>query len=444
MLQTIERPSQITTPAAAPRKTPSRAIGYFLDLLLVISFAAVAAAGAHWLQSKMDVRLDDHRTGDEVYFNADIPRVFSHMTDRNSDHFRIKVHPLFLIVAYPPTLALQRFAHLPPPVAVRAVIASVAAVWTVMIFGILRLSGSRRGDAVLFTLLALSSAAAIMWFAVPETYTFGGVSLMLPLMLLAFARHRKPAWWMFVAASAASLSMTVTNWMTGILAAAFSLRRGPAVRATIYAFYAVVTIWGIQQIFFRNTPFFLDFAVERHVMLRKEWGGPTHNLRSALFSGFVIPEVKSVGLPANPATKEPARPDYKILTVQLSQVGSGSPWGIIVAGGWAALVLTGLVGLLLSKEHPAFRAALGLALLGQLVLHTIYGEEAFLYSLHYVPLFVLVAAYAARTRARPVVLVLTGCLIIGAALNNFRQFKLMAATLHGHCDTHQLDPEPGA
>jgi len=444
MLQTIERPSLVVTRPELPRKTPSLWLGYILDVLLTLAFAAGAGAGARWLQSKMDVRLDNHRTGDEVYFNADVPRVFSHMTDRKSDHFRIKVHPLFLIIAYPPTAALQHFAHLKPHVAVRTVIASAAALWTVMIFGILRLSGSRRPDAILFTLLALSSAAAIMWFAVPETYTFGGVTLMIPLMLLAIARRHKPAFWMFVAASAASFSVTVTNLMTGILASAFGLSKSRAFRATVYAYFTVVTIWGFQQAFFRDTPFFFDWAVERHVMLRKEWGGPTHNLRSALFSGFVIPEVKAVGLPANPATKEPGRPDYKILTVQLSQVGSGSPWGIPVAAGWALLILTGMIGLIISKEHPAFRAAIGLALFGQLVLHTIYGEEAFLYSLHYLPLFVFVAAYAARTKLRPYVLGLTVILIAGAALNNLRQFNRMATILHNHCDQHQHDPEPGA
>ena len=68
-------------------------------------------------------------------------------------------------------------------------------------------------------MLGLGSAGAVFWLTVPESYGLGSITLMLPLALLAAGAWRRiPAGW-WVAASAASLSITVTNWMSGLTAA---------------------------------------------------------------------------------------------------------------------------------------------------------------------------------------------------------------------------------
>ena len=406
------------------------------DSLLTFILIIAGVAGSLYTQSRIDDRLYYRAAGEEVYFNADVPRVFENMTDRKSDHFRTKVHPLFLMASFPPAFVLEKGFNLSPERSVQLVVAAAVGVWISMVYLVLRVSGSRMPDAFILVLLLSSSGAAIVWSAVPETYMFGSISLLVPLLIVAAGRYVKIDWKCYVAASAFSLSMTITNWMSGLLMSALRMPPKTAFRISVYAFYAVVTIWGVQQAIFKDTPFFLDPTVERHVMLRNEWGGPGHNLTSALFHGMITPELKSIPLPANPGTDAGVREDYLITTLQLSQPGSAGTVGRIAVGVWVLLLVGGVAGLVLTKGDGEYRIMLGLLLLAQIGLHTIYGEEAFLYSIHYMPLFILLLAWGARTKARPVVLGLAGLLVVLAAYNNINQFNNLAAAIHKHCEIH--------
>ena len=329
---------------------------------------------------------------------------------------------------------LNKALHLDMAHAVQLTIAAVAGLWLATFYGVLRVTGSRQLDAIVFTLLLCSSGATIVWFAVPETYLFGSLSLLLPLLLVGASYYRKFGWKTYVAVSAFSFSMTVTNWMAGIAATFVSLRRRRAIRVTIYAFYAVVTVWGLQQAIFKDTPFFLDPSVERHVVMRKEWGGPANNFRSMVTHAMVLPQVQWMRLPGNPGAVD--RGDYDIMTLQLSTPGSATAVGKPAVGIWAVLLLIGGFGLIATAQQGRTRLVLGALVLGQLTLHTIYGEEAFLYALHYMPLLVLLAAWGARTKARPAVLGLAVVLIGLATFNNVRQFGTIAQGVTAHADRH--------
>jgi hypothetical protein len=111
------------------------------------------------------------------------------------------------------------------------------------------------------------------------------------------------------------------------------------------------------------------------------------------------------------------------MTTQASIPGSGSLWGTIAVVLWTALLGLGLWGLFSVKQHPKLRLVLGLTLLGQLLLHTLYGSETFLYALHLAPLLVMLAAFSLLTRARPLALVLAAMLVLTAGVNNSLQFQ---------------------
>jgi hypothetical protein len=93
-----------------------------------------------------------------------------------------------------------------------------------------------------------------------------------------------------------------------------------------------------------------------------------------------------------------------------------------------------------NRPNRRFFTVLGMVLAGQLGLHLVYGgEEVFLYSLHWVPLLVVVAAGATLTPARRLAVALAGALIVCAGINNRRQFdsaigylERYAATLEAH------------
>ena len=84
-------------------------------------------------------------------------------------------------------------------------------------------------------------------FCVPETFPFGAISLLIPmLMLAAGARYRLPGW-TTVVASVGSLSITSTNWMAGLLVAAIRHRWKLAVRLSVYALLIVTVLWACRK-----------------------------------------------------------------------------------------------------------------------------------------------------------------------------------------------------
>lgn len=414
--------SPVSHLAEASSACPARTRALWLDVLL----AVMVACAATWLAAWGATRVSPFAyspAADDVYFNADVVRVVNNMTDRYSDHFRIRVHPLFLIIAYPPTKAVQLLLHLSPQRSAQLVVAGAAGLWACLLFAILRLIGCRRFDALLMLAVACSSAAALFWFTIPETYALGSLSILLAVGVVALVKYRPLPGWAYVVLGTATMGVTITNWMAGLVAAwvRFGARRTAMV--ALHTFYLTVTVWGVEQAVFRNTPFFFDFFVERHVVDRQEWGGPLHRAGSIFFHSMVMPAYTEMGMPANPATGAPPRPDHRIMTAQLSRIGSGGAWGLVGIVAWGVLLGAGLWVLCRGKVDVKFRLMLGILIAGQVGLHLVYGEEAFLYSLHYLPLLVLAAALATRTRARALVLTAAGVLLICNVVNNVRQFQ---------------------
>ena len=110
------------------------------------------------------------------------------------------------------------------------------------------------------------------------------------------------------------------------------------------------------------------------------------------------------------------------MVTQTSRVGSGSLYGAAAAGVWSAILGLGFWGLISSKDNRQLKLVLAITLLGQFMLHLLYGQETFLYSLHFAPLLVVLAAFSTMTRARSLALTLTGILVVLAVINNFQQF----------------------
>ncbi len=389
--------------------------------MLVFVLAAVAGLASYQGAELLNPVIFNQQAGD-VWFEADIPRVFANMTDRESNHYRTKVHPLFSLIAFPLVYAL-RTALLEPITAVRMVIATVASVWISLLFILLRLIGCRRFDAILFSVLAATSAAAVFWFVVSETYPFGSLSILLALCLVAVAPYQKlaPLWYVLV--SALTLSFTLTNWMVGILATILNNSWKRSLQITVNALFLVVVLWGLQKFIFRTAAFFLVnsagspvFDEEKKYMLRPETGGLLQVVESFVSHTMVMPTIKVVSDKYSP-------PHWPIMLTQASPPGSGSLWGAVAVVLWTALLGLGLWGLFSARQQRKLRILLGFTLLGQLALHAVYGEETFLYSLHFAPLLVVLAALSTLTRARPAALLLAGMLVLSAGVNNGLQFN---------------------
>jgi len=398
---------------------------YWLDILIVTFLAVVAIFAFYWGTQLVDpviFYLDD------VWFESDIPRVFSNMLFRWGDHYRTKVHPLFSLIAYPPVYGLT-ILGIEPITAVNIVIAAVASLWLSLLFIVLRLIGCRRFDAALFSVLAASSAAAMFWLIVPETFSFGSVSLLLALGFIAVAQYRDlPSLW-YVAVSALTLSFTVTNWMAGILTTIVNHPWKRSLQITINAFCLVVVLWAVQKRIFPTAVFFLGDREEEQYILKPEAGGFLQVAKAFVSHTIVMPAVEVI---------EKFDPSEKLLSIQFSVPGSGSVWGAVAVGLWTALLGLGLWGLFSARQHRPLRIVLGLMLLGQLALHTVYGDETFLYALHFAPLLIVLAAWSTLTPARPLALVLASMLVFCAGINNASQLGKAITFLSSHAPLHHL------
>jgi hypothetical protein len=181
----------------------------------------------------------------------------------------------------------------------------------------------------------------------------------------------------------------------------------------------VTVLWGVEKIIFPSAQFFASHVTaEMPFVLNELSAGPLRVVGSFVFHSIVMPSIH-MGLLVCAFDSGPER----LMVTQLSLPGSGSALGMMDVVIWTVLLSLGVWGLVSMNGHRSFRIVLGLTIVGQLVLHLLYGEETFLYSLHFAPLLILVAALSMLTPARIVALPLAVALVFGIAVNNGLQLR---------------------
>jgi hypothetical protein len=394
---------------------------YWQDILIIISLAIAAAIVLTYATKQINPVIYQR---DNTWFGADIKRVFDNMSDRGGDHYRTKVHPLFSLISFP-LVFLLKLAGLETIAAVNTEILIVACLWISALYVLLRLVVICRFDCVLFSILGSIGAAAIFWFTVPETYSFGSLSIIIGLCLAAIIEYRQVAQSWYVGVSALTLSFTTTNWLVGIATTFVSHPWKKALQITVNAFCVVVLLWSVQKVIFKTAVFFLGDREEKRYLFLAGSGGPLQVLKSIVAHTMVMPAINIL-----PNKSQPM--GLPLLSTQASTPGSGSIWGLVAVVLWTALLGLGVWGFFSTNKHLKLRLVLGIVLLGQGLVHMVYGDETFLYALHFLPSLLLLAAFSLLTPARLVALGLAGALIVCAGINNGLQFKQATDILYDH------------
>lgn len=300
------------------------------------------------------------------------------------DHDRTLQQPLTVLVLRTPVSVLRR---LWPEVAARDVmrtgLALAATLWSALLFVILRVIGCRPVDAVIFTLIAMTSAASMLWFSVPATAGFASLS-MLPALAMVAARERfRLPEWASALAVAASLTIDVANGLAGSMAAWFAHPAQRAVQVVVNGLAVVFVLIGVQQFLFPNSGSLVGSSIGL---------GPASALsvlNTLLLRAMVIPD-GAVGL-----------------------VGTLS---------WVALLGVGLMRPATEGGVKIHRYAL-IAMTAQLLICVGTGAEAVGVSATVIPwLIVLASLGTLRAAWRPLVLSLAVILLVSAAANNGRYF----------------------
>jgi hypothetical protein len=129
------------------------------DAAALVMLLAAAAAAAWFLSGIHDhIPLLSDRRSDDVWFQADSRPVFTSMTNRFAVNKRMDIHPLFRLIALPPTYMLKTIFGLSGVQSVRVVLAAAAGAWLGLFYALLRVMGCRRPDSLVFALVAATSA----------------------------------------------------------------------------------------------------------------------------------------------------------------------------------------------------------------------------------------------------------------------------------------------
>ena len=394
--------------------------------------AAWSVCGAHMAGVGLLARF----SGD-TWFDADVSRVLADMAlTRESAGYRSTVHPLFSLLTVPGVRLLQALGasieH-----ATGIIIASVAALWAASLFAVLRRLGCRQFDAALFTLLGITSAAAIFWFPVRETYPLGSLGILVAIALVASTPSRR---WPWIVASAATLAVTITNWMVALLGAALLLPIRRGVQVTLAALVLVGGLWVIQKQIVPGSAFFVPNRGEAKYM---EAGTASRARRVAtvlLIHSIVAPRVdilRADSFPLPLVRRDRRSPDQ--LSIQHAGLGSAGFGSVAATAAWLGLLGWGVIrSARWDQERRIWLVVLG-SVGGQFALHVLYGRETFLYAMHWAPLLVILAAGTTLTPWRPLALALASIVLLAGGAGNLAQFR-RAAGLFG-LERYQVERE---
>ncbi|MEG4352946.1 hypothetical protein QUA74_24810 [Microcoleus sp. LAD1_D3] len=392
---------------------------YQADVWLVFSlilFTGCTSFAAAQLVNPIVLKVED------VWFDADIYNSFSRMTDQTSGHSKYYNHPLYPLLCLLPILKIITIFNLEPVKGVIALISVVSGLVIGTIFILFRLLGYQKIDAAIFSILTAITASARFWFVVPESFLFGGETILLVYCLVTVAGYRQLSPYWYMAGNVLTVGITITNLMAGIIATISGNRWKQCLKIFAGSLVVFILLAIISKFLLPTAPLRVIFT-PRGIEEQASFLYLPSNIYMLLerysvflFHPIVMPSIQIVNSPWTTSGTQ-------IMSIHASTLGSGGWWGKFATVTWGGLLALGLYALFSVKQHPQLRFTLGLTLLGQLLLHTIHGFEIFLYSLHYVPSLVILVSLGVLTKMRPVVLGLALILVVTAGINNALQFS---------------------
>jgi hypothetical protein len=401
---------------------------YRVDILIVVGLAIAIAISTHIGTYQLPAPIFTDLYAQDVWFGSDIPTVFGNITSLNSDFGRNNKHPLFPLIVFPLVFLTGKLFHLDPLAAARLFAVGVSTLWIGGLYALFRVMGCHRLDATLLSLVGAVSAAAIFWLIIPESFPLASLTFILGLIFATLAQFRPHdqrftgAW--YIAINVITVSITITNSMVGILATLVNNHWKKAIQIFIGSLLLATFLWILQRIVFTNSGF--PFQLGTFIGEKKFIAAPSSGSLSYL-SAFLY---QTMVMPATQFLDYLGRPDWIKVEANLLAPTSGSVWGSAAIVSWTALLGLGLWAFVTIKQHNKLRIVLGLTLLAQIGMHSIYGaDETFIYSLHFIPLLLTLVAFSLLTRLRIVSLVFAAILIVSAGINNRSQFTAIAANL---------------
>ncbi len=359
----------------------------------------------------------------DSWFDADTVRVFDDISQPTTWLMRAVYHPLFGLFAQALFRAMAAVRHASTISTVQGVLGLVGAGLLVAFVRLARAFDCGWLDAILFGTLLASSASFLYFAPIPETFSMGGATTLVALAWLVRSGDDWRGDLSSAGAIVSALSATTTN-AAGPLAFLVATRRWSSI-ARVAAFSAalLVTLTIVEGRMLPNAGSRIRSTVSSLASAdgHRDDGAARRGLRDLIprvtlvrigdaIRAFFVHSMVMPGSAVTPRSAMATRDrgasflpsSLPLFSIQESAVGSACRWGLVAAAGWLALL--GLGMWVSWRRIGEWKVRLVLtSLLVQLVLHAFVGRETFLYSLHFLPLLVLLAALGSTGPAREVV-----------------------------------------
>lgn len=373
---------------------------------------------------------------DDALFQSDTSRAARDLTEPGADHYRTKVHPLFVILLNPAGTLLSRIAG-SPLLAVAILVSCAGALCVVAAHAFFAAIGHGPAAALALACLLGVSATHLLFASIPDTFIFTALSFAVCAWLALRRPGSLPA---FVPAGVFSLGMATTNIAPSSLLFFGGARRERGFwravgRSTALVLLVLIAAAGLsllqRAIYPSSNLFFARESFREDV----EYVFHPKNAKRAKVRGMVLLRHLTVfGIVApEPQVRMPKASPVPWVTFHKATLSDTHGAGRGAAVLLLALDLLALYGILrrrLFREPVLQSLALGIAFLA--ILHYFYGDDLFLYSGSWV--FLVLASMAwglwgvagIGPRWARAVDLLVSLLVVLTAVNNLAFLRALA------------------
>lgn len=381
-----------------------------------------------------------------LFFGADNNRVFLDLTNIPYNHYRIKVHPLFLLLVQPIELIINGVIN-NSGLSVM-IMESFAGAASVTIFrNILAELEVEKKIAQIVTLLYGFSFSLMIFSSIPETFIFAGVGLITYWYFVLkvskeTTQYTKQIKILFVVFGIISFGITLTNYLSYLIGLIYIIAISDLkIKEAIKKFFTINIINGvlililcvIQKMIWSQCPIFLESILKG--ILGRETYEETYYMNWSVNLDKTIVWFKETMLHSivSPSVYQTVR-DNGSMPVEFSGYSFILKIFVILYIIIALIAIYRfIIGVLTESniKKKGYMLAITVAVLINLGLHYIYGSyQAFMYTPHYIFLFLIIMAlginYFKKNCLKKIICILLMLFISVEVINNIYEAVISA------------------
>ena len=342
-------------------------------LLFIISFFYLLVLGI-----TLSYNLD-FKNNYDLLFNSDTARVIIDATIVDANHYRIDVHPLFLILIQPLVVFLSGITA-NKMLSIIIISAFTSSLSVLFIYKILNLIKKDDKTNIIISILYLLSFSNIIYTTGIETYNFASLFLII-LIYFVLKKYNKEfnnyTYILLTILGLLSLSFTITNFIVFliILFMLFINKKINLKKSILIVFVTIVSLFTFslfQKLIWPSTPLVFNNKVSSEVKTYSKGMGISNVIKDDYYNSLISSNIK---LKVNFGST------YNTRNYAINFVGM-NPFNIIVISIFYVLLLVLIFRNF--KKNKFINIILLLILLFNTILHIIYGNNTtFIYSLHF-------------------------------------------------------------